>query len=375
MTPFSPLGMGQPAELLASEAVRLALEDARIDFDLVDQVFLAQAHAESGGAERLLARHVPGGIPLFSVADGCVSGASALQLARQCILSREAECVLALGVESMPAGITNRAFFGLRGEALEDWDRLEVNGETPSAIQRRHPSALFAAQTAWLLSHQLASESSFEQVLAQARKRGRLNPHAVINQAGPHDGWLAPYLCPPACGAAAVLLCSASFAARYGARAGVVLLASVRGSDTTAEQDATCVLDVLGRSATRRMAQQACEQAGVAPEELDVVELHDHSVGDFMICSAAMGLCREEEMGRFLLQNANPLEGQTVVCPSGGLLGRGHAPGATGLAQTVELVRQLRGEAGLLQVAGARNALQHTTAQGRAVSISILQRC
>lgn len=372
MTPFAPLGGGQTAERLVAQAIRAALEDARVDFDLVDLVFVAQAHGESGSGERLLARHALGGVPVFSVVDGCVSGASALQLARQCILGGEAECVLALGVECMPADISSQAFFGLRDEPQPQADSAD-----PLAFLqcRRHPAALFAAQRAWLLSRRLADESSFALVLDQARKRAQLNPDAVIDPACPRDGWMAPWLCSPANGAAAVLLCSPGFAARYRARAGVALLASVRGGDAAAEQEAACILDVLGRSATRRLALQACEQAGVGLQELDVVELHDQSVGDFMIYSAAIGLCREDELGRFVRQNANPQPGQPVVCPSGGLLGRGHAPGASGLAQIVELVRQLRREAGALQVAGARTALQHATAQGRAVSVSILQRC
>ena len=171
-----------------------------------------------------------------------------------------------------------------------------------------------------------------------------------------------------------MLLCSRSFVARYGARRDVALLSCARSSDTTSELESASVLDVLGRAATRRVAQKAYEQAGIGPDEIEVVELHDQSVGDFMINSAALGFCREEELDQFVLQNFSTRGRQVAVCPSGGLLGRGHAPGATGLAQITELVWQLRGQAEGRQIAGARTALQHSSALGRSVSVTVLQR-
>ena len=182
--------------------------------------------------------------------------------------------------------------------------------------------------------------------------------------------WLPPYLCPPVCAAAAVLLCSEAFASRYGARAGVAILASARAGETFSELMAGNLLDVLGRAATRRAVTQACAQAGIGVEDLDVVELHDQSQGDFLMFSAALGLCAEEAMAEFALHPpARP-----AICPSGGLLGGGLAPGASALAQLAELVRQLRGGAGARQVRGARIGLQHSAAVGRAVTVAILQR-
>jgi acetyl-CoA C-acetyltransferase len=218
------------------------------------------------------------------------------------------------------------------------------------------------------------TERRFDDVLGRARAQAAVNPNALLNRSPDRDGWLPPYLSPPACGAAAVLICSPAFALRYGVRADVSILASARGSDCASEQESGCVLDVLGRATTRRVVQQAYQQAGLGPEDIDVVELHDQSVGDFMVNSAALGFCREEDIDRFV-QLGHRLKGQmNAVCPSGGLLGRGHAPGATGLAQLVELVWQLRGTAGGRQIAGARTALQHSTALGRSVSITLLQR-
>ncbi|WP_044872739.1 acetyl-CoA acetyltransferase [Pseudomonas sp. LFM046] len=375
MTPFVPLGTCDSTAALAGRAIRAALEDARIDYDLVDQVFTSCVQCEAGSGERVLAHVGLTGVPIFNVSDGCASGSSALQLARHAVLCGEAECVLVLGYECMPAGVTNRAFFGMDEYPSVEWDSLHHRSDPLASLHRRqHPAALFASQTNWLLTRMGIAESSFEQVLGHARGQARINPYAVLNRSSCFDGWLAPYLCPPACGAAAVLLCSRSFVARYGARRDVALLSCARSSDTTSELESASVLDVLGRAATRRVAQKAYEQAGIGPDEIEVVELHDQSVGDFMINSAALGFCREEELDQFLLQNFSTRGRQVAVCPSGGLLGRGHAPGATGLAQITELVWQLRGQAEGRQIAGARTALQHSSALGRSVSVTVLQR-
>lgn len=375
MTPFVPLGSDVSAAELAARAIRAALEDARIDYDLVDQIFAACVQGEAGSGEQALVPMGLSGIPLFNVGDGCASGSDALQMARSSVLSGEAECALALGFECMPQGISSRAFFGLGEYPGEEWDSLSPRIDPQALLARRqHPAALYAAQTNWLLTRLAVSEASFDFVLSQARAQARLNPYAVLNRSSERDGWLAPYLAPPASGAAAVLVCSRGFALRYGVRGGVAILASARGSDLASELEAANVLDVLGRATTRRVAQKAYEQAGVGADEINLVELHDQSVGDYMVFSAALGFCQESELNNFVQQPRNARGAPMAVCSSGGLLGRGHAPGATGLAQLAELVWQLRGEAKARQAAGARTALQHSAALGRAVSVTILQR-
>jgi acetyl-CoA acetyltransferase len=375
MVSFLPLGGCDSHAALAGQAVRSTLDDARIDYDLVDQVFTSCVQGDVGTGAEMLSRIGYSGIPIFSLSDGCASASSAFQLARNSILCGEAECVLVVGVECMPAQISNREFFGLKDPARDLFKDDGQARDSSVLLERRlHPAALFAAQTSWLLTRMGITERSFDDVLGRARALAAVNPNALLNRVKDRDGWLPPYLCPPACGAAAVLLCSPAFALRFGARTDVSVLASARGSDCMSEQESGCVLDVLGRATTRRVAQHAYQQAGLGPEDIDVVELHDQSVGDFMVNSAALGFCREEEIDHFV-QLGHRLKGQmNAVNPSGGLLGRGHAPGATGLAQLVELVWQLRGEAKGRQITGARTALQHSTALGRSVSVTLLQR-
>ena len=145
-------------------------------------------------------------------------------------------------------------------------------------------------------------------------------------------------------------------------------------SDTVADLDNPNVPDALGRAATRHAATLAYERAGVGPEDIDVAELHDCCVSNEMISCAALGFCAEDGIEQFVRSGGNTYGGDVVVCPSGGLLSKGHPPGATGLAQICELTWQLRHDAGERQVAGARTALQHNGGLGSAVSVAILQR-
>ncbi|MFT0624081.1 thiolase C-terminal domain-containing protein [Ectopseudomonas guguanensis] len=370
VTPFTPLTTRSPLPELVGRAVRLALEDARIDYDLVDQVFMASVNCGVGISEQLLMQIGLSGVPMFCMRDGGVSASTAVHQARNSILAGEAEAILVLGFEDMRAGISKRTLFGLDDFPGDDLAEASLPATPLHMIALRdHPAALYAAQMAWLKDHLGVTDAGFEAVVERARKRARQGG-AIMADSLQQDAWLPPYLCPPACGAAAVLLCSQAFAARYGARGGVAILSSTRASETLSELAAGNLLDVLGRAATRRACLQACAQAGVGVEDLDVVELHDQSVGDFLTFSAALGLCEEEGMGEFALCETS----RPAVCPSGGLLGCGLVPGVSALAQLAELVRQLRGEAGGRQVHGARTGLQHSAAVGRSVTVAIVQR-
>jgi acetyl-CoA C-acetyltransferase len=153
----------------------------------------------------------------------------------------------------------------------------------------------------------------------------------------------------------------------------VALLSQAMVSDAASDLDHANVLDALGRDATRRASRRAYELAGVGPEDIDVAEVHDCFVSNEMISCASLGFCDEDGINDFVLGGESTHGGKVVVCPSGGLLSKGHPLGATGLAQVAELTWQLRGEAGERQVAGARTALQHNGGLGSALSVAILQ--
>ncbi len=115
---------------------------------------------------------------------------------------------------------------------------------------------------------------------------------------------------------------------------------------------------------------KAAEQAGIGPEDVDVVELHDCFSANELITYEALGLCPEGKAGDFVDAEAQTYGGQVVVNPSGGLISKGHPLGATGLAQCAELNWQLRGEADARQVEGAKIALQHNLGLGGAAVVT-----
>ena len=385
MVPFARPGKSDPYDVMAERAVRAALSDARLDYDLVDQAVASYVYGDSCSGERALYRVGITGIPITNVNNNCASGSSALLHARQAVLSGEAECALAVGFEEMRPGALGRSFPAY-ADPLERHQDLVAEAMGFGEAERALPPALqlFGAQLEWMATEFGVSDEAFAMIAVKARAHARHNPHAIFRDPLTVEQMLAAptvwgrlrklYACPPSCGAAAVIFCTPAFAARHGLRGDVAILAQAMGSDATADLDHPSVFGALGRAATQRAAALAYERAGVGPEDIDVAELHDCFVSNEMISSAALGFCTEDGIEAFVRSGANTYGGKVVICPSGGLLSKGHPLGATGLAQICELSWQLRNAAGERQVVGARTALQHNGGLGSAVSVTILQR-
>ena len=160
--------------------------------------------------------------------------------------------------------------------------------------------------------------------------------------------------CPPTCGAAAAVLVSEKFASQHGLRKDVRIAAQAMTTDTASTFDASDMMQVVGYDMARGAANKVYEAAGVGPEDLDVVELHDCFAQNELITYEALGLCPEGGAERFIDDGDNTYGGKVVTNPSGGLLSKGHPLGATGLAQCYELTRQLRGTAAATPGRGRR---------------------
>jgi acetyl-CoA acetyltransferase len=177
--------------------------------------------------------------------------------------------------------------------------------------------------------------------------------------------------CPPTCGAAAAILVSEAFARRHGLRADVEIAAQAMTTDTPSTFETHDMMCIVGVDMTRAAARAVYEQAGIGPEDVDVVELHDCFAQNELFTYEGLGLCGEGEGARFVADGDNSYGGRYVTNPSGGLLSKGHPIGATGLAQCFELVHQLRGTAEARQVEGARVALQHNLGLGGACVVTL----
>jgi acetyl-CoA acetyltransferase len=145
-------------------------------------------------------------------------------------------------------------------------------------------------------------------------------------------------------------------------------------TDALSTFESRSMIKLVGFDLTRSAAEQVYRQAGIGPNDIDAVELHDCFATNELITYEGLGLCGEGEAERFIWDGDNTYGGAVVTNPSGGLLSKGHPLGATGLGQCAELVWQLRGQAGLRQVEGARVALQHNLGLGGACVVTAYQR-
>jgi acetyl-CoA acetyltransferase len=180
--------------------------------------------------------------------------------------------------------------------------------------------------------------------------------------------------CPPTCGAAAAVLVSGAWARRHGGEGTVAIRAQALVTDTPPTFESRSMMKLVGYDMAQAAAARAYAAAGVGPGDIDVCELHDCFAHNELISYEALGFCAEGGAEAFVMSGANTYGGEVVTNPSGGLLSKGHPLGATGVAQCHELVTQLRGAAGVRQVAGARLALQHNVGLGGACVVTIYER-
>jgi acetyl-CoA acetyltransferase len=172
-------------------------------------------------------------------------------------------------------------------------------------------------------------------------------------------------------GSAAAVLVSEKKAKELGMERVVKVKASILSSDPYQERDLV-MPDV--NTCTRKAAKEAYEMAGVGPEDIDLVELHDCFATAEMLHYENLGLCKDGDAGRMIDEGEVALGGRVPVNVSGGLLSKGHPLGATGIANIYEVSTHLRGEAGERQVEGAKLGLTHVIGLGSACGIHILEK-
>ncbi len=382
MLPFTKPGASEPYPLLGARAAQAALRDARVDYQAVEQAYTGYVYGDSCSGQAAMYHLGLTGIPVVNVNNNCATGSTALFLARQAVASGAAECVLAVGFEQMQ-----------RGALAAHWaDRPDPSQrllDTMDAVQGTDAQAPIAAQLfggAARMHMQLygTRAETFARISVKARRHAANNPNALFRDALTVEEVLSSPMvfdpltrlqcCPPTCGGAAAVLCSERFARRHGLDMQVWIAAQAMTSDGNSSFDESDMRKLVGYDMSRRAALQVYEVAGVDPEDIPVVELHDCFTANELITYEALGLVPEGGAERFVVDGDNTHGGRVVVNPSGGLLAKGHPLGATGLAQCAELVWQLRGAAGARQVEGAKLALQHNLGLGGACVVTLYQR-
>ena len=379
MIPFAKPGASAPYHLMAGEAARAALQDAGVDYGDIEQAYVGYVYGDSTCGQKALYGVGMTGIPIVNVNNNCSTGSTALFLARQAVASGALDCVLVLGFEQMSPGALGSVFTD-RPAPFDDFDavtdRLVGKPEIPLALR------YFGGAGLAHMEKYGTPLTAFAEIRAKASRHAVNNPLALFRkEVTAQDVLDAPMIwpgvmtrlmaCPPTCGAAAAVLVSEAFAKKHGLRSDVFIAAQAMTTDRASTFEAGDMMRLVGYEMSREAADKVYSQAGIGPDDLDVVELHDCFAHNELITYEALGLCPEGGADKFIRDGDNTYGGKVVTNPSGGLLSKGHPLGATGLAQCFELTQQLRGSAGARQVDGARTALQHNLGLGGACVVTL----
>ncbi len=379
MIPFAKPGASEPYNLMAARAVRAALADAGLDYAAVEQAYAGYVYGDSTCGQRALYEVGMTGIPVVNVNNNCSTGSTALFLARQAVETGAVDCALAVGFEQMEAGALTAKYT----DRPSPFDRFDdesaaLVGMPDVALALRY----FGGAGISHMKKYGTRLETFARIRAKASRHAVNNPLALFRKEVSVDEVLAsPVLipgvmtrlmaCPPTCGAAAAILVSPAFASRHGLSTKVRIAAQAMTTDTASTFEAHDMMQLVGYDMARAAASKVFDAAGIGPDDVDVVELHDCFAHNELISYEALGLCPEGGAEQFVADGDNTYGGRFVTNPSGGLLSKGHPLGATGLAQCFELTQQLRGSAGPRQVAGARIALQHNLGLGGAAVVTL----
>ena len=380
MTPFVKPTESAAYPELGAEAIRMALADAGIAYDQVQQAYAGYVYGDSTAGQRVLYDVGMTGIPIVNVNNNCSTGSTALFLARQAVEAGVVDCALAFGFEQMVPGALGEVFTD-RPNPLEKFiglvDEMMGENDVPVALK------VFGGAG---VQHQRkfgTEQRTFTKIRAKASRHAVHNDKAIFRSELSVDDVLASppifgvltrlQCCPPTCGAGAAIICSEKFAKERGISQGVRIAGQAMTTDYPSTFEEEDMMKVVGYDMAKQAAAQVYDQAGIGPDDVDVVELHDCFTTNELITYEALGLTPEGNAEGFICDGDNTYGGKVVTNPSGGLLSKGHPLGATSLAQCYELVNQLRGTIGARQVDGARTALQHNLGLGGACVVTLYQ--
>ncbi len=367
--PFGRFGETTATELGGS-AVRDALADVGWSPDetrrRIGAAFCATAYGGVAAGHRVLGTLALTGMPIVDVEAGCASGGAALALAATSLRSGQHDAVLVVGVEKMPKGIIRSSFF-------EPWREQAGLAATP---------AYFALRAQRLLREHGLTADDLAALVVKNRRWGAMNPDAMFRSevtaeqvlasrvvSAPLHLWM---LCSPNEGAAAMVLRRSDHGVQLAAAA---LRSHLPGSVLDESTPLAGIDDADITPPTALAAADAYEAAAIGPADLDVVECQDTDAARELLSWTELGLCAAGDQPALLDAEARGAgRAGPAINRSGGLLSKGEPLGASALGQVVELVRQLRDQAGERQVPGARVGLAHTIGRGANASVTIVTR-
>ena len=377
---------------LTGEALKLVLEDCGLGKKDIEAAWFSNtglgmsAFQHGIRAQVALSANGLDKIPMINVENACASGSTALHSGWMAVKAGVYDCVLAIGVEKMYFEIKDKkekekSFQGFIAgtdveetmKFIETWKASEKKRKEeearkakekgievkPESAKKGHSIFMdFYAQGARRHMEKYGTtQRQLAAIAAKAHNNSTLNPLAqytfpqTIEQVMADREVAFPLtrsMCAPiGDGAAAAIICSENFLKQHPTKRAVRILASILKSGSRIGGDDVCA----------RASAAAYDVAGIGPEGVDVLEVHDATAFGELDQVEQMGFCAVGEGGPLAESGATAIGGKIPVNPSGGLISRGHPIGASGLAQTYELVTQLRGEAGKRQVDNPRIAM------------------
>ncbi len=365
---------------LAGEAVKGALDSAGIDKSKLQAAVVGNATAGLITGQEMIRGQVVlreigiGGIPVINTENACASSSTAFHVAWLYVASGMYDVALAVGMEKLYHEDKRRSFQAIGAAVDVEWmqqlqaqmqqakgDGDRGEGPAPGEGAGEKRSMFMDFYAAFARTHMQrygTTKEQFGRVAVKNHFHGSLNPHAQYREVYTLEDVLnSPLVAEPLTrlmcspigdGAAAAVLCAADKARQFTSNP-VLVRASVldSGSDRAPGEPGI----------TERAARRAYDMAGLGPEDLSVLEVHDASAPAELVIYEELGLCGPGEGGKLIDSRATYFDGPIPVNTSGGLISKGHPIGATGVAQIYEIFAQLRGEAGDRQVANPRVGL------------------
>ena len=335
-------------EDFAGKAVTEAIADSGVSRQQIGMAVFSSSNGGRVAGQRVLRELSLTGMPIINVENACAGGGTSLHVGWMSVASGAHDVVLVVGMEKMEKGL------------------IPANpGEYESFLGKTLP-AKYALRASKHMQRYGLTKEQLAMVSVKNHRAGALNPYAhyqeevtleqVLQSRAVADPLTLLQCCPTTDGAAALIIASAEVARSLDVKP-VRIAASVLKSGIYRNP-------AKGQSASdddlaERAGVAAYEMAGMAPSDVDVAEVHDAFTIGEILAYENLGLCARGEGGRLVEEGVTSLGGRLPVNPSGGRLSLGHPLGATGVAQVVELSRQLQGRCGDRQAEGAKTALAH----------------
>jgi acetyl-CoA acetyltransferase len=372
---------------LAAEATLAALEDGGVTMKDMGVIAAGNLMGAAAGIGQQLQKQVgQTGIPVYNVANACATGATAIRTVIMAIKAGETDMGLAVGVEKLSgAGMLGAGFGAAKSD---EWTRTGRYGAV-SGLEGKLGTDMMPgvfAQVGMEYGHKYGGTSFelFARISEKNHKNSTLNPLAAIQKDMSVEQIMnEPMIAYPntramcsanSDGAAAAVIVSGERLRKMSLeqqKRAVKISASVLTTDPWEE---ACQILPNVNTLTRNAATTAYEQAGVGPEDLDLVELHDCFATAELVHYDNLMLCGEGNAVDFFESGATTRTGSTPVNVSGGLESKGHPIAATGIANVWEIAHHLRGEAGDRQIEGAKVGLAHVIGLGSACGVHILEK-